>query len=38
MIARVALDEGARTGSIRKGVTFPEGDWRRHRRAKNFYS
>ncbi|KUL47008.1 hypothetical protein [Streptomyces regalis] len=25
---RVALDEGALTGSIRTGVTFPEGDWR----------
>jgi aryl-alcohol dehydrogenase-like predicted oxidoreductase len=28
VIGRVALDEGALTGSIRTGVTFPEGDWR----------
>ncbi|MFE7271897.1 aldo/keto reductase [Streptomyces sp. NPDC057623] len=28
VIVRVALDEGALTGSIRTGVTFPEGDWR----------
>lgn len=28
VIVRVALDEGALTGAIRKGVTFPEGDWR----------
>jgi aryl-alcohol dehydrogenase-like predicted oxidoreductase len=28
VIVRVALDEGALTGSIREGVTFPEGDWR----------
>ncbi|MEW2399472.1 aldo/keto reductase [Streptomyces sp. NPDC046862] len=28
VIGRVALDEGALTGSIRAGVTFPEGDWR----------
>ncbi|WP_318656748.1 hypothetical protein [Streptomyces canus] len=28
VIARVALDEGALTGLIRSGVTFPEGDWR----------
>ncbi|MEU9172978.1 aldo/keto reductase [Streptomyces sp. NPDC048420] len=28
VIARVALDEGALTGSIREGITFPEGDWR----------
>ncbi|WP_326661240.1 aldo/keto reductase [Streptomyces canus] len=27
-IVRVALDEGALTGTIRTGVTFPEGDWR----------
>ncbi|MFJ9010318.1 aldo/keto reductase [Streptomyces canus] len=28
VIVRVALDEGALTGAIRTGVTFPEGDWR----------
>ncbi|MFD5272288.1 aldo/keto reductase [Streptomyces sp. NPDC058335] len=28
VIGRVVLDEGALTGSIRTGVTFPEGDWR----------
>jgi aryl-alcohol dehydrogenase-like predicted oxidoreductase len=28
VIGRVALDEGALTGAIRAGVTFPEGDWR----------
>lgn len=28
VIARVALDEGALTGRIKDGVTFPEGDWR----------
>jgi aryl-alcohol dehydrogenase-like predicted oxidoreductase len=28
VIGRVALDEGALTGAIREGVTFPEGDWR----------
>jgi len=28
VIGRVALDEGALTGSVRKGVTFPDGDWR----------
>ena len=28
VIVRVALDEGALTGTIRPGVTFPEGDWR----------
>ena len=28
VIVRVALDEGALTGAIRKGVTFPGGDWR----------
>ncbi|MES5823377.1 aldo/keto reductase [Streptomyces sp. RG80] len=28
VIVRVALDEGALTGAIRAGVTFPEGDWR----------
>jgi aryl-alcohol dehydrogenase-like predicted oxidoreductase len=28
VIGRVALDEGALTGSIRTGVAFPEGDWR----------
>ncbi|GGW45325.1 aldo/keto reductase [Streptomyces caelestis] len=28
VIGRVALDEGALTGSIRTGATFPEGDWR----------
>jgi aryl-alcohol dehydrogenase-like predicted oxidoreductase len=28
VIVRVALDEGSLTGSIRTGVTFPEGDWR----------
>ncbi|MDX3225355.1 aldo/keto reductase [Streptomyces sp. ME19-01-6] len=28
VIVRVALDEGALTGAIRRGVTFPEGDWR----------
>ncbi|UIX29205.1 aldo/keto reductase [Streptomyces sp. GQFP] len=28
VIARVALDEGALTGRITSGVTFPEGDWR----------
>jgi aryl-alcohol dehydrogenase-like predicted oxidoreductase len=28
VIGRVVLDEGALTGSVRSGVTFPEGDWR----------
>lgn len=28
VIARVPLDEGALTGMIRPGVTFPAGDWR----------
>ncbi|MFG2732821.1 aldo/keto reductase [Streptomyces canus] len=28
VIGRVVLDEGALTGSVRTGVTFPEGDWR----------
>ncbi|MDT0487642.1 MULTISPECIES: aldo/keto reductase [Streptomyces] len=28
VIVRVALDEGALTGAIRTGATFPEGDWR----------
>ncbi|MDX3243199.1 aldo/keto reductase [Streptomyces sp. ME18-1-4] len=28
VIGRVALDEGALTGSVRAGVTFPDGDWR----------
>ncbi|ANS70410.1 putative oxidoreductase [Streptomyces lincolnensis] len=28
VIGRVTLDEGALTGSVRTGVTFPEGDWR----------
>lgn len=28
VIARVPLDEGALTGTVRPGVTFPTGDWR----------
>ncbi|MDQ0596422.1 aryl-alcohol dehydrogenase-like predicted oxidoreductase [Streptomyces canus] len=28
VVGRVVLDEGALTGSVRSGVTFPEGDWR----------
>ncbi|WP_416972989.1 aldo/keto reductase [Streptomyces sp. 4F14] len=28
VIVRVALDEGALTGTVRPGVAFPEGDWR----------
>lgn len=28
VIGRVALDEGALTGSVSTGVTFPQGDWR----------
>ena len=28
VIARVPFDEGSLTGTLRRGMTWPEGDWR----------